>query len=215
MWNLSDLAWVLGAYFLGSVPFGILLAKARGIDLTAVGSGNIGATNAMRALGKPLGLVAFALDFGKGFVTPWWILQHGGEGALGLASLTGAVAAAGHVWPIWLGFRGGKAVATAMGALCAVDPMVALWGAPVWLIAVFFSSHVSVGSLAMSLSFPVTAWLRWGETDEGYLFVCAAMFLCTLIWFRHRPNIRLLLQGEEARTRLGLRGREAGDAKDD
>jgi glycerol-3-phosphate acyltransferase PlsY len=215
MWNLSDLPWALGAYLLGSVPFGILLAKARGVDLRAVGSGNIGATNAMRALGKPLGLFAFALDLGKGFLIPWWILQSGEEGALGLASLTGAVAAAGHVWPIWLGFRGGKAVATALGALCAVDPMVALWGAPVWLVAVFLSSHVSVGSLAMSLSFPVTAWLRWGETEGGHLFVYAAMFLCALIWFRHGANISRLLQGEEARTRLGLRGREAGGDESD
>ncbi|MBJ19826.1 MAG: acyl-phosphate glycerol 3-phosphate acyltransferase [Deltaproteobacteria bacterium] len=215
MWNLSDLTWVLGAYLLGSVPFGILLAKVRGVDLRAVGSGNIGATNAMRALGKPLGLLAFALDLGKGFFVPWYLLQSGSAEALAVASAAGVAAAAGHVWPIWIGFRGGKAVATALGALCAVDPAVALWGGPVWLLAVFVSSHVSVGSLAMSASFPVTAWLRWGEDEGGEWFAAAALLLCILIWARHRPNIERLLQGEEARTRLGLRSRGSAGAESD
>ncbi|MCH2105631.1 MAG: glycerol-3-phosphate 1-O-acyltransferase PlsY [Planctomycetes bacterium] len=209
MWNLSDSAWVLVAYLLGSVPFGILLAKVRGVDLRSVGSGNIGATNAMRALGKPLGLLAFGLDFGKGFFLPWYLLQADSESALAVASAAGVAAAAGHVWPLWIGFRGGKAVATALGALCAVDPAVALWGGPVWILAVLLTSHVSVGSLAMSASFPVTAWLRWSEAEGGAWFTGSALLMCALIWVRHRPNIERLLQGEEARTRLGLRGRRA------
>lgn len=207
----SDSAWVLGAYLLGSVPFGMLLAKARGVDLRSTGSGNIGATNAMRALGKPLGLLAFALDFSKGFVIPWWLLGSGVDGAFGVASAAGVAAAAGHVWPIWIGFRGGKAVATALGALCAFDPAVALWGGPVWVVALFLSSHVSVASLAMSASFPITAWIRMGEEPDGELFVGAAALLCLLIWVRHRPNIERLLQGTEARTRLGLRGLSADE----
>lgn len=214
MLNLFDLTWVFLAYLIGSIPFGILLAKLRGVDLRAVGSGNIGATNAMRALGKPLGFFAFTLDFGKGFLVPWclmnteiasgasWDLSH----TLMVASAAGVAAAAGHVWPLWIGFRGGKAVATALGALCAIDPGVALWGGPVWLLAVFCSSHVSVGSLAMSASFPVMAWLRWREVEDGGSFPIAAGLLCLLIWVRHRPNIERLLQGTEARTRLGLRG---------
>ena len=209
MWNLSDSAWVLGAYLLGSVPFGILLAKARGIDLRSVGSGNIGATNAMRALGKPLGLLAFALDFGKGFFIPWLLMEPDSSGALAAASAAGVAAAAGHVWPLCIGFRGGKAGATALGALVAVDPAVALWGGPVWILAVLLTSHVSVGSLAMSASFPVTAWLRWSEAEEGTWFTGAALLMCALIWLRHRPNIERLLQGGEARTKLGLRGRRA------
>jgi glycerol-3-phosphate acyltransferase PlsY len=214
MMNLFDLTWVLSAYLIGSIPFGILLAKLRGVDLRAVGSGNIGATNAMRALGKPLGFVAFALDFGKGFLVPWcllhaeipggsdWDLNH----KLMVASAAGVGAAAGHVWPLWIRFRGGKAVATALGALCAIDPLVALWGGPVWLLAVFFSSHVSVGSLAMSASFPITAWIRRDQLEGSGALVAAAALLCLLIWVRHRPNIERLLQGTEARTRLGLRG---------
>ena len=95
MWNLSNLTWILGAYLLGSVPFGLLLAKARGVDLRAVGSGNIGATNAMRALGKPLGLLSFALDLGKGFVIPWWLLNDVVGGDLGLALAAGVAAAVG------------------------------------------------------------------------------------------------------------------------
>ena len=214
MMNLFDLTWVLWAYLIGSIPFGILLAKLRGVDLRAVGSGNIGATNAMRALGKPLGLVAFGLDFGKGFLVPWCLINTGVGGdsswiassSLMVASAAGVAAAAGHVWPVWIGFRGGKAVATALGALCAIDPSVALLGAPVWIFAVFFSSHVSLGSLAMSASFPITAWLRWREVEGGVTFTVAAGLLCLLIWVRHRPNIERLLQGTEARTRLGLRG---------
>ena len=218
MMNLFDLTWVWWAYLTGSIPFGILLAKLRGVDLRAVGSGNIGATNAMRALGKPLGLLAFALDFGKGFIVPWCLLHAeipGGSDwdpshSLMLASAAGVAAAAGHVWPIWLGLRGGKAVATALGALCAIDPVVALWGGPVWLLAVFCSSHVSVGSLAMSASFPITAWIRRDQLEGSGALVAASALLCLLIWVRHRPNIERLLQGTEARTRLGLRG-EASD----
>jgi len=216
MVTFFDFTWPLWAYLLGSMPFGVLLAKARGVDLRAMGSGNIGATNAMRALGKPLGMLAFALDFGKGFAIPWWLVQGPGSGDLRLASVCVVAAAAGHVWPIFLQFRGGKAVATAMGALCAVDPLIALCGVPVWLAAVFLSSHVSVGSLAMSASFPVTAWIRRGHAEGSDAFVAAAALLCLLIWVRHRPNIERLLQGEEARTRLGLRGREAvGDGTDE
>jgi len=211
MVNFFDLTWPLWAYLLGSVPFGILLAKARGVDLRAIGSGNIGATNAMRALGKPLGLLAFALDFGKGFVIPWLLLHSGSSADLRIVSACCVAAAAGHVWPIYLRFRGGKAVATAMGALCAVDPMVAFWGVPVWLVAVFLSSHVSLGSLAMSASFPVTAWIRRGQTEGSDAFVVAAALLCLLIWVRHKPNIDRLLQGTEARTRLGLRSRGADE----
>ena len=79
-----------------------------------------------------------------------------------------------------------------------------------WLLAIFCSSHVSVGSLAMSASFPVTAWIRWGDTEGGEAFIAAAALLCLLIWIRHKPNIERLLQGTEARTRLGLRGGDAG-----
>ena len=216
MVSFFDFTWPLWAYLLGSVPFGVLLAKASGVDLRAIGSGNIGATNAMRALGKPLGLLAFALDFGKGFAIPCLLLHGPGAADLRLASAAGVAAAAGHAWPIWMRFRGGKAVATAMGALCAIDPAVALWGVPVWLVAVFLSSHVSVGSLAMSASFPVTAWIRRGHTEGSDAFIAAAALLCLLIWVRHRPNIERLLQGEEARTRLGVRGREAdGDGTDE
>ena len=214
MMNLFDLAWIFCAYLIGSIPFGILLAKLRGVDLRAVGSGNIGATNAMRALGKPLGFLAFTLDFGKGFLVPWCLMRFSidngqslGDGSsLMVASAAGVAAAAGHVWPIWIRFRGGKAVATALGALCAIDPSVALWGGPVWLLAVFCSSHVSMGSLAMSASFPVTAWLRWRHIEDSGAFTVAAGLLCLLIWVRHRPNIERLLQGTEARSRLGLRG---------
>ena len=209
MVSFFDFTWPLWAYLLGSVPFGVLLAKASGVDLRAIGSGNIGATNAMRALGKPLGLLAFALDFGKGFAIPCLLLHGPGAADLRLASAAGVAAAAGHAWPIWMRFRGGKAVATAMGALCAIDPAVALWGVPVWLVAVFLSSHVSVGSLAMSASFPVTAWIRRGHIEGSDAFVAAAALLCVLIWVRHKPNIERLLQGTEARTRLGMRARGA------
>lgn len=212
---LLDGDWSLGfalalAYLLGSIPFGFVLAKAlRGVDLREVGSGNIGATNAMRVLGRPLGLVAFALDVGKGFA-PVWMLGAGDPRRM---VLVGAAAVCGHVWPIFLRFRGGKAVATGVGAIVAIDPLVAFAAGAVWLVVLFLSSYVALASMAMAVAWPLVAWLRMGERPHGWWFVAATAVLCLLILWRHRSNISRILAGEESRSRIGLR-REQKEAHD-
>lgn len=200
-------AALLGAYLLGSVPFGWLLAKAlRGVDLRQVGSGNIGATNAMRVLGRPLGLLAFLLDFAKGWAPV--ALLGGGEPPLQV--LLGAAAIAGHVWPIYLGFRGGKAVATSYGALLAIDWAVFLGAGLVWLAAIALTRMVSLASILMALSFPALALWRMGSGRYGWEVPGATALLAALILVRHRANLRRILAGTE--PRVGRRGaRETGE----
>lgn len=185
------------AYLLGAIPFGLVMAKLiKGVDIRTIGSGNIGATNAMRAMGKPLGLVAFFLDWGKGFAAAAWISGiASGQDALSVQVLCGALAVVGHCFPIYLGFRGGKGVATACGAIVAIDPVVFLIGGGVWLGLAFTLRYVSVSSMAMGVAFPIAAQARWGQ--PGWPFVLGLVALAALILVRHRPNIVRLQQGTE------------------
>jgi glycerol-3-phosphate acyltransferase PlsY len=198
------LAGALAAsYFLGAIPFGFVMAKAfKGIDLRTVGSGNIGATNAMRAMGKPLGLIAFLLDWGKGFVAAYFFAKWGGaEDLLTVQTLCGAMAVIGHCFPVYLRFKGGKGVATASGAIIAADPWVFLTGSVVWLVALFTSRYVSIASILMGITFPVAAYLNWGRSGWPFVVGCAA--LGTLILVRHRTNISRLMAGTESKIGKG------------
>ncbi len=191
----------MASYLLGAVPFGLVMAKTlKGIDLREVGSGNIGATNAMRAMGRPLGLIAFLLDWAKGFVAAYFFAEWGGgEDLLSVQVLCGALAVIGHCFPVYLRFKGGKGVATASGAIIAMDPMVFLAGGVVWLVTLFTSRYVSIASILMGLAFPITAYLRWGR--DGWPFVLGCAALATLILVRHRENISRLAVGTE--TKIG------------
>lgn len=198
--------WLLVAYLLGSVPFGWLLAKVvKGVDIRTTGSGNIGATNAMRVLGKPLGLFAFALDVLKGWA-PVALLApaaHGyateGVGDFLPQVLYGAAAVLGHVFPIYLGFKGGKAVATGCGALVGIDPLIFLISGMVWLVTLGLTRMVGAASLAMSIAFPVVAWVRSDSQPYGLEVVAGAAALTVLVLIRHRSNIRRILNGTEPR----------------
>jgi len=198
------------SYLLGALPIGFLLAKyLKGIDLRQVGSGNIGATNTMRALGRGWGLVAFLFDFGKGWLpvfvlaplaaspeAGWWL----GEPILRLACGTAAVL--GHCFPLYLRFRGGKGVATGCGAIVAVDPLVFLGGGVVWLVTLVLTRFVGLASIVMGVAFPVLAWLRRPD-DKPFLIGCLLLML--LIFLRHRNNIGRMLAGKE--PRIGRRSR--------
>ena len=201
-WSVpSGLEWAAPviAYLLGSIPFGLLLVRlAKGIDLRTFGSGNIGATNAMRAGGKPVGFAVFALDVLKGFAPVFWIapaMALSGERALSLQVISGALAVLGHCFPLYLLFRGGKGVSTGCGALWALDPTTAFIGGMVWLGALYGLRYTGLASILMGVSFPIAASVR-GAPWRGPL-VGGGILLALLIVVRHRSNIERMLAGTE------------------
>ncbi|MCC6409106.1 MAG: glycerol-3-phosphate 1-O-acyltransferase PlsY [Planctomycetes bacterium] len=194
-------AWlaVLAAYLLGAVPFGLVVARAKGIDLRTVGSGNIGATNAMRALGKPLGIAVFLLDVAKGALPVllcWRPFELQGDARLSLQLLCGTAAVLGHCFPVYLRFKGGKGVATGCGALIALDYVVFLGGGAVWLATFYGLRYVGLASITMGLSFPLIAWWR----GHAVQLIVATALLTLLIVVRHRSNIARMLAGTEPKA---------------
>lgn len=199
----SGLAWglIVASYLLGAVPFGLVIARLfKGVDLREVGSGNIGATNTIRAVGKPLGITAFVLDFAKGWAPVYLfvplLLPDVAEPML-LRVACGTAAVVGHCFPIYLRFRGGKGVATGCGAITGVDPMVCVIGTVVWLVTIKGLRFVGLASMTMGLSFPISAWVL--HRDERS-FIAGAGLLTLLILVRHRANIARMLAGTEPRT---------------
>ena len=212
------LAWALGGYLLGAVPFGLVLARIKGVDLRAVGSGNIGATNTMRALGRPLGVLAFLLDFFKGYLPVFLVAALGPT--LGLDSsvrpsvelAAGTAAVCGHCFPIYLRFRGGKGVSTACGALVAIDPVIFLLGGAAWLLTLLLTRFVGLASIVMGLAFPIlTHWRTEGEPAEYWI---GCVLLALLILWRHRSNMSRMLAGQEPRiASLGERRADSANRK--
>lgn len=142
-------------YLLGSISFAWVVARSRGVDLRTVGSGNLGATNVTRALGPRAGLAVFLLDVAKGFVPAFVCLLA--EAAPPAAVCAGLGAYAGHIWPVWLRFRGGKGVATLVGALLALAPVTSLLVAPFALMAIALTRFVSLGSLVLGAGLPLAS----------------------------------------------------------
>ena len=188
---------VLAAYLLGAIPNGLLIAKARGIDLRRTGSGNIGATNVFRCVGKGWGILAFVLDALKGFVPAFFFprLVAGAPDWLGLAC--GVAAVAGHNWPVWLGFKGGKGVATSAGMLLGIAPAAVGIGFGVFAVTVAATRFVSLGSILAAVAVPA-AYLALNGTGNK-LLAGVLVGLGLLVIVKHRANIRRLLQGAEPR----------------
>lgn len=185
------------AYLLGSIPFGYLLVKIfRHQDIRATGSGNIGATNVLRSGSKGLGIATLLLDLGKAFLAVK-IAQHLAPGDYDLAVVAAVAAILGHVFPIWLGFRGGKGVASALGVFLALAPAAAGCTFAVFLIIVLLTRYVSLASIVGSATFPLFGLyfvhLRTPIVIAGFLFIPL------LIILKHRENIRRLLAGTEHR----------------
>jgi glycerol-3-phosphate acyltransferase PlsY len=193
---------LLSGYLLGSVSFALLIARARGINLREVGSGNLGATNTSRALGPRVGLAVFFLDAGKGLV-PVLAWKFGGGEPLAVV-LAGAGAYLGHIWPLYLGFRGGKGVATLIGALLALAPFTVLITAPFALAAILLTRIMALGSLAFGLGLPIVSWLREDPSTTFGFTAGAGLFL----FWTHRSNIARLLSGQE--NRLGDKKKSTG-----
>lgn len=189
------LALTILAYLLGSVPSGYLLGTLFGIDIRKAGSGNIGATNVARTLGKSLGVLTLLADTAKGYL-PVFIGARLEFGPLAL-SLLAVAAFCGHLYPIFLRFRGGKGVATAFGALLAVAPTATLILIGVFAVAVLSSRRVSPGSIAAALAAPFALWV--GSAPPPVIALGAA--LGTMVIVRHRDNIKRLRDGTEPRFR--------------
>lgn len=191
-----DAALALAAgYLAGSIPTGFLVARAKGVDITKAGSGNIGATNVARTLGKRFGALVLLVDASKGFVPVLlarraWLDVEGGP--LVVAGV-GALAIVGHVFPLWLRLRGGKGVATGFGVFLALEPVAALLALALWASVVATFHIASVGSLLAATTIPFVVWLR----DAPSPFVALALASWTLVVIRHRGNIRRLLRHEE------------------
>jgi len=187
--------YVLAAFFIGSLPFGYWLGLLRGVDLRKQGSGNTGATNVGRVLGKKWGIFVFVLDLGKGWIAVA-LAKSVGNLTVTLAVTVGVFAVLGHVFSPWLGFRGGKGVATSAGILIGLVPWVALGVAFIWLLTFQMSRTVSVASLCAATAFPLFVfWL----TPEQKVFQWISIGMTLLVWFRHRDNVKRLLQGKENR----------------
>lgn len=184
---------ILVSYVIGSVPSGYLLGKLRGVDVRMVGSGNVGATNVARAVGKSQGVITLMADAAKGYLPVFAALQLG-QDSLTLA-LTAVAAFLGHLYPVFLKFQGGKGVATGFGALLALAPMAALVLAVVFVLVAGATRIVSLGSLATAAAAPLSLWLFYQPpVIVGMGFVLGAMVI-----FRHRGNIERLLAGTEPR----------------
>ena len=181
-------------YLLGSVSFAVIIARSQGVDILKFGSGNPGATNVTRALGSKWGKLVFVLDACKGLVASGWPLICMSESQLELG-ITGLIASIiGHSYSIFLGFRGGKGVATTMGGLLALMPGVLLVGAVCWVILYSVSRMVALASLVFAVSLPISASMIYQNGDPRFIL---GLVLGILIFARHRSNIRRMLQGAE------------------
>lgn len=184
------------SYLLGSIPNGLILGKAIwGVDLRQHGSKNIGATNAWRTIGKAGGISIFALDFLKGAVSAYLGLHLGGSELAGV--LCGILAIAGHSWSVFLAFKGGKGVATGLGVIAALMPMVTLIVFAVWFVIVYFTGYVSLGSIVGAALVPILTLFFGLHTEFLILGLIAAVFII----YRHKSNIERLLKGTESKIK--------------
>jgi len=180
------------AYLIGGIPFALLLARRMGgTDVRYSGSGNIGATNVLRTTGPSTALAVLTLDLGKGYAAVWLARSLGAD-----VGVQGAVAAAvvtGHIFPVWLKFRGGKGVATACGAFALLAPTATLVGAAVFTLVAWLTRYVSLGSIATAALLPPMAYV----TGSPSSVVVSALGVMLLVLVRHRGNVRRLYDGTE------------------
>ena len=205
---------VVAAYLLGSIPTGYLVARARGVDIRSVGSGNIGATNVFRALGRSAGVLVLAVDLLKGLLAATLLVAgithlypssyRGNPQAVEwLAIVTGVCAVLGHNYTCWLRFQGGKGIATSAGVLLALVPAGLGISAGVWGLVIALTRYVSLASITAAVSLPVTVWITGGSPTM--LLVTGTLTVLAL--YKHRSNIRRLLNGTE--HRIGYPSRTA------
>lgn len=197
---------VIASYLLGSIPTGFLVARCQGVDIFAQGSGNMGATNVFRVLGKPAGILVLGCDFAKGWAACRGISFLAAQLLPALAGLdetrrtllmvlAGLASILGHNYPCWLRFRGGKGIATSAGVLAGLLPVAFAIMLGVWILVALSTRYVSVASLAAAAFLPVTVW----ALDRNGLLVGVAILMAAIAIFKHRGNIQRLMKGTEHR----------------
>lgn len=214
---MSAASWVplvlgpLAGYLVGSIPFGFLIGRARGVDLLRTGSGNVGATNVARVVGRWWGYVCFVLDVGKGLapvLLAGVVLRRTGLTPLEQLAWMGVALGCilGHVFSVWLGFRGGKGVATSLGVVLGFWPYFTLPGLAafaLWAAVTLLSRHVSLGSIVAAAAFAplfiAHCLLRGWPLADTWPLLAFAVAMAVLVIYRHRANIRRLLEGTEGK----------------
>jgi glycerol-3-phosphate acyltransferase PlsY len=197
---------LVASYLLGSIPFGYLAGRLTGIDVRKVGSGNIGATNVVRVLGKRYGYPVFVLDFIKGLAavtlssTAARIAQAPWPSPETLGVFAAISAVVGHSFPVWLRFRGGKGVAVSAGALFGLMPVATLVGVAIWILVFFTTRYVSAASIAAAMVLPFVIWITTrADENRGQALFYASLCLAAFVIWRHRSNLSRLIHGSEAR----------------
>ena len=192
--------FVIISYLIGSIPFGLILSRATGVDIRKQGSGNIGATNVTRLLGKKLGILTLLGDVLKAVIpmlaAHWYFVNAGEFSSRDLdriVSLCGGAAFLGHIFPIYLKFKGGKGVATALGVFLVIEPVAVLISLFIFAAVVYFSGFVALGSLLVAALMTLWIWLLGGSPSH----VLLAFLIGVLIWIKHADNIKRLLEGTE------------------
>ncbi|ADL12572.1 glycerol-3-phosphate 1-O-acyltransferase PlsY [Acetohalobium arabaticum] len=185
---------ILISYLLGSIPFGLIITRlVKGVDIREYGSGNIGATNAYRVMGFGMGIMVALCDIGKGYISVFIAQQVFGSQAALILILAGLAAIAGHNWPIFLKFDGGRGVATSVGVLISLLPKAVLIAFFAWLVIVLTTRYVSLGSIIGAVLIPISALIF----NSPATYVGLGLAIAIFVVYRHRPNIQRLLAGEE------------------
>lgn len=211
---MATLLAVVLSYLLGSIPTGAIAGKLRGVDLRNEGSGNLGATNALRVLGPAVGIPVLAVDVAKGTVAVLFLATLPGAGSLlgpsGIRLACGLAAIAGHIAPVFTRFRGGKGVATAAGVFLAMAPLATAACVALWVVLVVATRYVSVGSIsaAVVLPFAISGEAMLRRLPQPRSLLVTGAFVAVFVVARHRQNIRRLIAGTE--NRFGTKKREDG-----
>jgi len=187
---------VVISYLIGSIPFGYVIARVQGVDIRSKGSGNIGATNVWRNLGFLAGLLVFIGDAGKGMLGAWLGRHFGGSDDV--AMLTALAVVVGHGWPLFLGFKGGKIIATSLGVFLVLDKIIVLPALGLWVILSGICRYISLASMVAAFSIPF--WMLFLHRPWSY--ICFSIFVFFIVVYKHFPNIKRLLAGIEPKISL-------------
>lgn len=192
----------VAAYLLGSIPFGLIIVKAfGGQDIREIGSGNIGAANVTRNVGKLPGILTLVLDAAKGYAAVWLASRYT-AGNIRWMMIAAILAVIGHMYPVWLNFRGGKGVATGLGVFLPICWQAVAAGIVLWLLVVVFWRYSSLGSIAAAAALPIFVYLLYAPGHAPpEIVIFGTVLIAVLVIFKHRSNIQRLIAGEE--TRLG------------